>query len=68
MVGAHRKETAEYLQSVFMSPVFRVYTSPDMIGIEVGAALKNVIALAAGIADGLGYWDNTKPPDHQRNR
>ena len=53
VVGAHRKETAEYLQSVFMSPVFRVYTSPDMIGIEVGAALKNVIALAAGIADGL---------------
>lgn len=60
VVGAHRKETAEYLQSVFMSPVFRVYTSPDMIGIEVGAALKNVIALAAGIADGLGYGDNTK--------
>ena len=60
VVGAHRKETAEYLQSVFMSSVFRVYTSPDMIGIEVGAALKNVIALAAGIADGLGYGDNTK--------
>lgn len=60
VVGAHRRETAEYLQSVFMSPVFRVYTSPDMIGIEVGAALKNVIALAAGIADGLGYGDNTK--------
>ena len=54
VVGAHRRETAEYLQSVFMSPVFRVYTSPDMLGIEVGAALKNVIALAAGIADGLG--------------
>ncbi len=60
VVGAHKKETAEYLQSVFMSPVFRVYTSPDMVGIEVGAALKNVIALAAGIADGLGYGDNTK--------
>lgn len=60
VVGAHRRETAEYLQSVFMSPVFRVYTSPDMVGIEVGAALKNVIALAAGIADGLGYGDNTK--------
>ncbi|MBS6516827.1 MAG: NAD(P)H-dependent glycerol-3-phosphate dehydrogenase [Clostridium sp.] len=60
VVGAHRRETAEYLQSVFMSPVFRVYTSPDMLGIEVGAALKNVIALAAGIADGLGYGDNTK--------
>ena len=43
-----------------MSPVFRVYTSSDMLGIETGAALKNVIALAAGMADGLGYGDNTK--------
>lgn len=43
-----------------MSPVFRVYTSPDVLGIELGAALKNVIALAAGVADGLGYGDNTK--------
>ncbi|MCI8511022.1 MAG: NAD(P)-dependent glycerol-3-phosphate dehydrogenase [Lachnospiraceae bacterium] len=60
VVGAHKKETAEYIQSIFMSPVFRVYTSPDMLGIEVGAALKNVVALAAGIADGLGYGDNTK--------
>ena len=60
MAGAHRKKVADYIQSVFMSPVFRVYTSPDMLGIEVGAALKNVIALAAGIADGLGYGDNTK--------
>ncbi len=49
-----------YLQSIFISPVFRVYTSPDMLGIELGGALKNVIALAAGIADGLGYGDNTK--------
>lgn len=60
VVGANTKETAEYLQSIFMSPVFRVYTSPDMLGMELGAALKNVIALAAGIADGLGYGDNTK--------
>lgn len=60
VVGARSQETAEYLQSVFMSPIFRVYTSPDMLGIEIGAALKNVIALAAGIADGLGYGDNTK--------
>ena len=60
VAGAHRKKVADYIQSVFMSPVFRVYTSPDMLGIEVGAALKNVIALAAGIADGLGYGDNTK--------
>ncbi len=60
VAGAKRRKTAEYIQSVFMSPVFRVYTSPDMLGIEVGAALKNVIALAAGIADGLGYGDNSK--------
>lgn len=60
VVGAGSKKTAEYLQSIFMSEVFRVYTSPDVLGIEVGAALKNVVALAAGIADGLGYGDNTK--------
>lgn len=60
VVGAHTKETAEYLQTLFMSPVFRVYTSPDMLGIELGGSLKNVIALAAGIADGLGYGDNAK--------
>lgn len=60
VVGAKTKETAEYLQNIFMSEVFRVYISPDMLGIELGAALKNVVALAAGIADGLGYGDNTK--------
>ncbi len=60
VAGAHTKETAEYLQNLFMSPVFRVYTSLDMLGMELGGALKNVIALAAGIADGLGYGDNTK--------
>ena len=60
VVGAKRKETAEYLQNIFMSPAFRVYISPDMLGIELGGALKNVIALAAGTADGLGYGDNTK--------
>ena len=60
VAGAHSKKTAEYVQSVFMSEVFRVYTSPDMQGIELGGSLKNVIALAAGIADGLGYGDNTK--------
>lgn len=60
VAGSHKKAVAEYIQSVFMSPVFRVYTSPDVLGIEVGAALKNVVALAAGIADGLGYGDNTK--------
>lgn len=60
VVGAKTKKTAEYLQSMFLSPVFRVYTSPDVLGIELGGSLKNVIALAAGIADGLGYGDNTK--------
>ena len=60
VVGAKDKKTAEYLQNVFMSPVFRVYISPDILGIELGGALKNVIALAAGTADGLGYGDNTK--------
>ena len=60
VISAHTQETAEYLQSIFMSPVFRVYTTPDILGVELGGALKNVIALAAGTADGLGYGDNTK--------
>ena len=60
VAGAHRRQDAELVQNLFMSPVFRVYTSPDMLGIELGGALKNVIALAAGIADGLGCGDSTK--------
>ena len=60
VVSAHNKELTLYLQNIFMNPSFRVYTSPDMLGIEIGGALKNVIALAAGIADGLNYGDNTK--------
>lgn len=60
VVGSRKKEIAEYLQNIFMNQVFRVYISPDVCGIELGAALKNVVALAAGIADGLGYGDNTK--------
>lgn len=60
VIGAEDRGVAEKLQDIFMSSVFRVYTSPDILGIELGAALKNVIALAAGIADGLGYGDNTK--------
>lgn len=60
VIGARTRKTAEYLQSAFISNVFRVYTSPDILGIELGGSLKNVIALAAGIADGLGYGDNTK--------
>jgi len=60
VVGADSKATAYFIQDVFMSDRFRVYTSPDVIGIELGGSLKNVIALAAGIADGLGFGDNTK--------
>ena len=60
VVGAKLKATAEFLQEAFMNDFFRVYISPDILGIEIGGALKNVIALAAGIADGLGYGDNTK--------
>ena len=60
VAGAKTRKTAEYMQSLFMNEVFRVYTSPDVLGMELGGALKNVIALAAGMADGLGYGDNTK--------
>lgn len=60
VAGAKKRETAEYVQNVFMNEVLRVYTSPDVLGMELGASLKNVIALAAGMADGLGYGDNTK--------
>jgi glycerol-3-phosphate dehydrogenase (NAD(P)+) len=48
------------LQKLFMSPAFRVYTSDDVIGVELGGALKNVIAVAAGVSDGIGFGDNTK--------
>ena len=60
VVGAKQKETAEFVQNIFMNKIFRVYISPDVLGIELGGALKNVVALAAGMADGLGYGDNTK--------
>ena len=51
---------AEIVQEVFMNDHFRVYTSSDPLGVELGAAMKNVIALCAGVCDGLGYGDNTK--------
>ena len=60
VAGAHKKAVAEAVQDIFMNEVFRVYTSPDVLGMELGGSLKNVIALAAGMADGLGYGDNTK--------
>ena len=56
VVGAKDKKLQSILQNIFMSPVFRVYISPDILGIELGGALKNVIALAAGTADGLRIW------------
>lgn len=60
VVGAKNLQTAKIIQDAFMSESFRVYTSPDVVGIELGGSLKNVIALAAGMADGLGFGDNTK--------
>ena len=60
VVGAKERKDAEFVQNLFMNKAFRVYVSPDVLGIELGGALKNVVALAAGIADGLGFGDNTK--------
>lgn len=60
VVSSQEKEIAQFVQDIFMSPKFRVYTNPDIVGVELGGSLKNVIALGAGISDGLGYGDNTK--------
>ncbi|MBO4281276.1 MAG: NAD(P)-dependent glycerol-3-phosphate dehydrogenase [Lachnospiraceae bacterium] len=60
VVGAKSHETATMIQDTFMNDYFRIYTSPDVIGIELGGSLKNVIALAAGVVDGLGLGDNTR--------
>ena len=60
VAAAKDRHVAELVQDLFMSPVFRVYTTDDIIGVELAAALKNIIALCAGICDGLGYGDNTK--------
>ncbi len=60
VVASESEATAKFLQETFMSDTFRVYTSEDICGVELGGALKNVIALCAGISDGLGYGDNTK--------
>jgi len=54
------REKAELVQDAFMSDAFRIYTSPDIVGAELGGAIKNVIALCAGISDGMGGGDNTK--------
>jgi glycerol-3-phosphate dehydrogenase (NAD(P)+) len=61
IVAASRDSaTAEAVQQLFNRPTFRVYTSADVLGVELGGALKNVIAIAAGISDGLGFGDNSK--------
>ena len=60
LAACQDQEKAEFVQNAFMSDALRVYTSPDPVGAELGAALKNVIALCAGIADGMGCGDNTK--------
>ena len=60
LAASPNKELADFVQDAFMSDVLRVYTSDDPVGAELGAALKNVIALCAGVTDGLGYGDNTK--------
>ena len=59
LAASENREIAEYVQDAFMSDSFRVYTSSDAVGAELGGALKNVIALCAGVADGLGFGDNT---------
>lgn len=60
VAASERAEFAEEVQGLFHTPIFRVYTSGDILGVELGGALKNVIAIAAGVGDGLGFGDNTK--------
>ncbi|KGP93142.1 glycerol-3-phosphate dehydrogenase [Pontibacillus chungwhensis BH030062] len=59
-VSSETMKTAELAQDLFINEHFRVYTNPDIVGVELGGALKNIIALGAGISDGLGYGDNAK--------
>ncbi|PRZ14388.1 glycerol-3-phosphate dehydrogenase (NAD(P)+) [Laceyella sediminis] len=60
VVASQSAQAAEQAQMLFMNSYFRVYTNPDVIGVEVGGALKNIIALSAGLVDGLGFGDNAK--------
>lgn len=60
VVASEDLNVAKKIQDIFMSPEFRVYTNPDIVGVELGGALKNIIAFGAGICDGLGYGDNAK--------
>jgi glycerol-3-phosphate dehydrogenase (NAD(P)+) len=60
VVASYEEDTGRFVRSAFFSPMFRAYTNPDVVGVELGGATKNVIALAAGATDGLGFGDNTK--------
>lgn len=60
VVSSFDKEASEIVQNAFMTDVFRVYTNDDVIGVELGGTLKNIIAFGCGVCDGLGYGDNTK--------
>lgn len=60
VAAGYNLAAAEQVQENFITPKFRVYTNPDIVGVEIAGALKNIIALAAGVCDGLGYGDNTK--------
>ncbi|MDI6794240.1 MAG: NAD(P)H-dependent glycerol-3-phosphate dehydrogenase [bacterium] len=60
VVGTLNQDYGKSLQNLFLTPNFRVYTNSDLIGVELAGALKNIIALASGISDGLGFGDNTK--------
>jgi glycerol-3-phosphate dehydrogenase (NAD(P)+) len=60
VVTSRNMKCAEEVQDLFMTTDFRVYTNEDIIGVEIGGAVKNIIALAAGVVDGMGYGDNTK--------
>jgi glycerol-3-phosphate dehydrogenase (NAD(P)+) len=60
VIASENEDLARELQKLLMTPYFRVYTNPDVIGVELAGATKNVVAIAAGISDGLGYGDNTK--------
>jgi glycerol-3-phosphate dehydrogenase (NAD(P)+) len=60
VVASHSASAAHTVQALFHRPTFRVYTSGDLLGVELGGALKNVVAIAAGVGDGLGFGDNSK--------
>jgi glycerol-3-phosphate dehydrogenase (NAD(P)+) len=60
VVASLDEKAAQRAQELFATPVFRVYTNTDLIGVELGGALKNIVAIAAGVCDGLGFGDNSK--------